>query len=167
MPLTTNEAIHWTKRAHRTKTSSTPSKTYDELNAVWRDLAEMLRPPERLTVTQAMEKYVHLANAGSWIGPYQSSFSPYMVQPADTLASRDYNSVIFVGPAQSGKTEALILGWLAYGVKVDPADFLVFSPTQSAARDFSMRRVARLHRNSPEIGNLILKNKNSDTRYDK
>jgi phage terminase large subunit GpA-like protein len=81
----------------------------------------MLRPPERLTVTQAMEKYVHLANAGSWIGPYQSSFSPYMVQPADTLASRDYNSVIFVGPAQSGKalwTETPIAtpsGWTTMG----------------------------------------------------
>jgi phage terminase large subunit GpA-like protein len=127
----------------------------------------MLRPPERLTVTQAMEKYVRLNNAGSYIGPYRADFVPYMQEPADTLTSRDHSGVIFVGPAQSGKTEALILGWLAYGVRVDSGDFLIFSPTQSAARDFSMRRVARLHRNSPEIGNLMLKQREANTRYDK
>jgi phage terminase large subunit GpA-like protein len=127
----------------------------------------MLRPPERLTITQTMEKYVRIVSPGAYIGNYQSSFVPYMQEPADTLTSRDHTGVVFVGPAQTGKTEALILGWLAYSVKTDPADMLIFSPTQSGARDFSMRRVARLHRNSPEIGNLMLKSREANTRFDK
>src|SRR4051812_16368880 len=131
MALTTDESVHWTRRAHRTQTTAKP--IYDGLDSIWCDLAEMLRPPERLTVTQTMEKYVRLNNAGSYIGPYRADFAPYMQEPADTLTSRDHNGVIFVGPAQSGKTEALILGWLAYSVRVDPADMLIFSPTQSAA----------------------------------
>lgn len=127
----------------------------------------MLRPPERLTITQTMEKYVRIVSPGAYIGNYRSDFVPYMQEPADTLTSRDHTGVVFVGPAQTGKTEALILGWLAYSVKTDPADMLIFSPTQSGARDFSMRRVARLHRNSPEIGSLMLKNREANTRFDK
>src|SRR4051812_49176618 len=139
----TDESLHWTRRAHRTKTSKQP--TYSGLDDIWCNLAEMLRPPERLTITQTMEKYVRIVSPGAYIGNYQSSFVPYMQEPADTLTSRDHTGVVFVGPAQTGKTEALILGWLAYSVKTDPADMLIFSPTQSGARDFSMRRVARLH----------------------
>jgi phage terminase large subunit GpA-like protein len=127
----------------------------------------MLRPPERLTITETMEKYVRIVSPGSYIGNYRSDFVPYMQEPADTLISRNHNGVVFVGPAQTGKTEALILGWIAYSVKTDPADMLVFSPTQSSARDFSMRRVARLHRHSPEIGELLLKTREANTRYDK
>jgi phage terminase large subunit GpA-like protein len=127
----------------------------------------MLRPPERLTITETMEKYVRIVSPGAYIGNYRSDFVPYMEQPANTLTSRDHNGVIFVGPAQTGKTEALILGWLAYSVRTDPSDMIIFSPTQSAARDFSMRRVTRLHRHSPEIGGMMMKTREASTRFDK
>jgi phage terminase large subunit GpA-like protein len=161
----TDESIHHSRRKHRTKTTAKP--TYDGLAALFIDLTELLRPPERLTVTEAMEKYIKLNNPGSYIGPYRTEVAPYMQEPADTLKSRPYSGVAFVGPAQSGKTEALILGWIAYSVKVDPMDMIVFNPTASAARDFSMRRVDRLHRNSPEIGSVLLKNRDSDNKFDK
>ena len=90
-----------------------------------------------------------------------------MREPCDTLASRAKTGVAFVGPAQCGKTESLILGWLAYGIKVDPMDMIIYSPTQSASRDFSMRRIDRLHRNSPEIGEILLRNRDSDNKFDK
>jgi phage terminase large subunit GpA-like protein len=99
----------------------------------------MLRPPERLTITETMEKYVRIVSPGAYIGNYRSDFVPYMEQPANTLTSRDHNGVIFVGPAQTGKTEALILGWLAYSVRTDPSDMIIFSPTQSAARRLALR----------------------------
>ncbi len=126
-----------------------------------------MRPPERLTVTEAAEKYVRLNNPGSYIGPYRSDMAQYMTEPADCLASMQYSAVIFVGSAQSGKTQSLILNWTAYSVKVDPMDMIVYSPTQSAARDFSMRRVGRMHRDSPEIGMMQLRDPNSDNKHDK
>ena len=153
-------------RKHRAKENLT-RKVYSGLVDIWIDLAQLLQPPERMTVTQASEKYIRLNNPGSYIGPYKSSVAPYMQEPADCLNSREYNGVVFCGSAQSGKTEALCLGWVAYCVKVDPMDLIIYSPTQSAGRDFSMRRVDRLHRNSPDIGGMLLKNRDSDNKFDK
>jgi phage terminase large subunit GpA-like protein len=75
--------------------------------------------------------------------------------------------VIFVGPAQSGKTDALILNWTLYSVKVDPMDIIIYSPTTAAARDFSLRRIDRLNRHSPEVGKLLMKGRTADNRLDK
>lgn len=128
--------------------------------------AEILKPPERLTVSQAAEKYRHLNNPGSYIGPWRNHVTPYLVEPMDTLGSRSYTATVFVGPAQSGKTD-MILNWHGYGVVCDPADFLLYQTSQSVARDFSRRRVDRLHRYSPEIGRRLMRKGDSDNTYDK
>lgn len=93
--------------------------------------------------------------------------APYMVAPMDELQSRQFTSLAFVGPAQSAKTQALILNWLSYSIMIDGMDMIVYSPTMSAARDFSMRRVDRMHRHSPEIGSMLLKAREADNVYDK
>ncbi len=131
------------------------------------DLTELLRPPERLTVTDAAERHVYLNNPGSYIGPFKRDFAPYMNEPANTLAAREFSSVIFVGPAQSGKTQGLVLNWAAYSVRVDPMDMIIYCPTTAAARDFSMRRVDRLHRDSKDIGEVLLRDPNSNNKHDK
>lgn len=91
----------------------------------------------------------------------------YMVEPMDTLAARDKSAVVFVGPAQTGKTQSLILNWAAYSIKVDPMDMILYSPTHASARDFSVRRVDRMHRHSKEIGGLLMKTRDSDNKFDK
>lgn len=118
-------------------------------------------------MAEAAEKYRHLNNPGSYIGPWFNSEVPYMIEPMNELTSRTQNGVVFVGPAQSAKTDALILNWLAYTAKVDPMDMIIFSPTMSMTKDFSTRRVDRLHRFSPEIGKLLLKERDSDNKFDK
>lgn len=85
----------------------------------------------------------------------------------DVLGSRDYEAEIFVGPAQCGKTQGLLLNWLAYSVKVDPMDMIMYNPTKGAARDFSMRRIDRMHRDSKEIGAMMLKKRDADNKFDK
>lgn len=90
-----------------------------------------------------------------------------MVEPMNELTNPALNAVIFVGPAQSGKTAALLLNWLAYSAKCDPMDMILYSPSQSAARDFSIRRVDRLHRHSPGIGELLRKDRDADNKFDK
>lgn len=108
-----------------------------------------------------------LNNPGSYIGPYTNHVAPYMVEPANELQNPRLNSVVFVGPAQSGKTQALILNWIAYSIAVDGMDMIVYSPTQTAARDFSMRRVDRMHRGSPDLGSRLLKEREADNVHDK
>jgi phage terminase large subunit GpA-like protein len=75
-------------------------------------LAAMFQPPERISVADAAEKYVHLNIPGAYMGPYQNRLTPYMVEPMNVLGSRDYRGCVFAGPAQSGKTQSLILNWL-------------------------------------------------------
>jgi phage terminase large subunit GpA-like protein len=130
-------------------------------------LADVLRPPERLKIADAAEKYIHLNNPGAYIGPYRNSMAWYMVEPANMLAARDKKAVIFVGPAQSAKTQALILNWVGYTVAVDPMDMIIYCPTKGAARDFSMRRIDRMHRDSKEIGAHLLKKRDADNKFDK
>jgi phage terminase large subunit GpA-like protein len=62
--------------------------------------AEAVRPPERLTVAEAAEKYRYINNPGSYVGPYKNSTTPYLVEPMEMLTSLDHTQMVFVGPAQ-------------------------------------------------------------------
>lgn len=127
----------------------------------------VLAPPERISVSEAAEKYVRLDNPGSYTGPYLNEKAPNMREPMDVLASREHRGVVFVGPSQCGKTQSLILNWMAYSVRSDPADMIIYQTSRSIARDFSRRRVNRMHRDSPEVGNQVLPGGGNDNTYDK
>lgn len=139
----------------------------EDLFAGIRQAAGLLLPPERLTVSQAAGKYRKLSNPGSYSGPWDNTLAPYMVEPMDELTNPAIDSNVFVGPAQSGKTDSLLLNWLTFSVRCDPMDMIMYSPTKGAARDFSIRRVDRLHRHSPEIGALVRKERDADNKFDK
>ena len=130
------------------------------------ETAAAARPPEQLTVSQAAEKYRYLNNPGAYVGPYKNDITPYLVEPQDTLQSIHHTGMIFVGPAQTGKTE-MFLDWVAYSAKCDPADMMLVQTTMNTARDFSMRRIDRMHRHSTEIGALLTTGKHSDNTFDK
>lgn len=140
---------------------------YRSIRDVIRSLTSLLKPPEKLTISDAGAKYIVHNNPGSYCGPDKPEMTPYMVDPQNTLTSHDKSGVIFVGPAQSGKTDGMILKWVAYKIKCDPMDMIVYSPTSSAARDFSIRRIDRLHRNSPKIGTYLSKDRDADNKFDK
>ena len=149
---------------HQTK--SPKLKAYDHLSRLFRDVVQQLRPPERLTVSQTAEKYRKLNNPGSYVGPWRNAAVPYMVEPMDELGARLFTSVIFVGPAQTGKTDALILNWLGHNIRSDAMDMCIYSPTTTMAKDFSIRRVDRFHRHSPDFGKYLLVG-DDDNIYDK
>lgn len=127
---------------------------------------ESLRPAERLTVSEAAAKYRKLHNPGAYSGDWLNEKVPYMVEPMDVLSSREYNACVFAGGAQLAKTDALILNWITYGVKCDPMDMMVVQTAQNTARDFSIRRIDRLHRHTPAVGSLALGG-NKDNVFDK
>lgn len=90
-----------------------------------------------------------------------------MVEPMDTFTSRNYSGMIFVGPAQCGKTQSLILNTVAYSVLIDGMDMIIYCPTQASARDFSTRRIDRMNRYSEEIGSQLRKERDADNKFDK
>lgn len=143
------------------------STQYSNLGTILLEQTEILRPPERLTVTQAAEKYRWLNNPGAYVGPYKIATTMYMEEPQDTFTSPLYSGLVFVGPAQSSKTESLLLNTLTYAVKVDPMDMIIYSPTGANARDFSLRRVDRLHLHSKAVGEMLGKSRDADNTFDK
>ena len=128
--------------------------------------AEAVRPPERLTVPQAAEKYRKLNNKGAYVGPWKNSMVPYMVEPMNILTDMRYTGMIFVGPSQCGKTE-IYLNWHTYTVVCDPTDMMLIEASQGRAADFSKRRIDRLHRDTPDVKERLIRGRNYDNTFDK
>ncbi len=145
----------------------TNSEPHAKIGPIILGLADLLRPPERITVAGAAEKYRYVNQPGAYVGPWQNATVPYMVEAMNTITSRRYTGLVFVGPAQSSKTDSLILNALAYCVKIDPMDMMIVCPTMTAARDFSMRRIDRLHVHSEQIGAMMIPGKDYDNTFDK
>lgn len=151
--------------ANHKKQSKT--KTYSSVWEIICDLSQMLSPPEELSVSQAAEKYRYINQPGAYVGKWLNSTVPYMVEPMDNFTSRDHTGLIFVGPAQCAKTDSLVINAIAYSVKVDPMDLMLYCPGMIEARDFGIRRVDRLHRHSEAIGEMMLPQADADNRFDK
>lgn len=100
-------------------------------------------------------------------GPWRPELTPYLLEPLDQLGSREYRSVIFVGPARTGKTMTLILGGIAYVVTCAPGDMLVVQMSQDAARDFSRMDLDRAIRHSPELASRLSPRARDDNTFDK
>lgn len=130
------------------------------------ETAATVRPPERLTVAEAAEKYRRLNNPGAYVGPWRNAMAPYLVEPQEVLTSHEFTGEIFVGPAQAGKTD-MYLNWQAHSVVCDPADMMLIEKSQTAARDFSKRRIDRLHRHTPIVAERLVQHRNSDNVFDK
>lgn len=128
--------------------------------------AEGVRPSERLTVSEAAAKYRKLSNQGSYVGDWLNSTTPYLVEPMDLLTSTSHTALVFAGPAQCGKTD-MFLNWQTYTVICDPADMMLIEKMQASARDFSIRRIDRLHRHTVEVGERLIMRRNSDNTFDK
>lgn len=129
--------------------------------------ADLLRPPRRVSVSEAAESYLRIATPGGFVGNWSRETFPYMVEPMDVTSSRHVTGEVFVGPAQSGKTFSLIGGRIAYGMVCDPADQLVIQMSQDSARDFSRKELDRWIRNSPEIAARLSTRARDDNTYDK
>lgn len=129
--------------------------------------AEILRPPRRIPVADAAAQFMVIHRPGGYSGPWSPEQTPYMVEPMNRLADRSVEAVVFVGPARTGKSAALILGWLTYAVVCDAGDMLIIHMTADTARDFSKDEISRLHRHSPEVKKRLSAYARDDNVYDK
>jgi phage terminase large subunit GpA-like protein len=130
------------------------SPRYHDSFSIREQLAEFVRPPMRITVAEAANKYVKVALPGGW-DYWDPSITPYMVKPMNLLASRLYEAVIFCGPSRSGKTAALLDCWNGYAAKCNSGDMNIYFPVENDALDYGKRTTRRMHENSPELGALL------------
>ncbi|MCV5552527.1 phage terminase large subunit family protein [Escherichia coli] len=131
------------------------------------DSGYILRAPRRMRVADAVAQYMRVPMGAGNSVPWDPLVAPYVIEPMNCLASREYDAVIFVGPARTGKTIGLIDGWVVYNVICDPADMLIIQMTEEKAREHSKKRLARTFRVSPEVVSRLSSNKNDNNVYDR
>lgn len=119
---------------------------YVDFDDILKPTVGLLRVGERLTVPAAAEKYVR-----SDLGAWSNAITYYMIEPATSLTSRLYKGVVFVGPARTGKSQALGDNWVAHNAMCDPMDMLLVFPSGKTAERFSKTRIDKMHRHSPLI----------------
>jgi len=115
------------------------------------EVGQLFTPPRRVNVADAAEDSVMIATPGGYAGKWAGNQTPYMLEPMNLLSSRDYTSVVFAGPARTGKTQALIDCGIGYIITCDPSDALVVHMTEEAARRYSRLRIKRMLNNSPAL----------------
>lgn len=119
--------------------------------AIRRDVAELIRPPRRIRASEAAAESMKVVGGDGTIRDWSPDATPYMAEPLDCMGSRLYDAVIFAGPARTGKTNALVDGFIAYKVDCDPGDGLIVQISEEKAREFSKKRIGRMLQNSPAL----------------
>lgn len=89
---------------------------YGSAAAVRREVAEYLRPPRRMPVAEGIKQFMFVPRGANTAVPWDDTLTPYMNEAINTLSKREYDAVIFAGPARTGKTLGLIDGWIVYGI---------------------------------------------------
>lgn len=119
--------------------------------AIRRDVAELIRPPRRIRASKAAAEVMKVVGGDGTVRDWSPDTTPYMVEPLDCMGSRRYDAVIFVGPARTGKTQALVDGYCAYKIDCDPGDGVIVQISEDKAREFSKKRIGRMLANSPRL----------------
>ena len=131
------------------------------------EVSEIIRPSNKRSVVEACKNSLKVSSPGGYNGPWSEELTPYMVEAMNCLKSREYEAVIFVAPARTGKTEGLLDGWACATVLDDPGDMMIVQPSKDAARDYSIRRISRMIRNSPDLAEMQTGIISDDNTFDK
>lgn len=132
-----------------------------------RDVSNLFKAPNRMLVAEAVAKYMRVPIGGGNSVNWDAGITPYIVEPMNCLNSREYDAVIFVGPARTGKTIGLVDGWVAYNIVCDPSDMLIVQLTEEKAREYSRKRLERMFRVSPAVNERLSQRSNDNNVHDK
>ena len=123
-------------------------------------------PNERLSVTESATKYTKLGDGGGRTVDWSLRRTPYIAEPQDTLVSLDYNGMIFVGPARTGKS-VMFLNWIGHSVMNDPDDMLLCHTDMKNGRKWSKGEFDRYLIASSEVRARQMTARQFDNTFDK
>ncbi|MGV0982315.1 MAG: terminase gpA endonuclease subunit [Polynucleobacter sp.] len=112
---------------------------------------DTLTPPDRASVADVARRYMRVSIPGGFSGAYDPSLTPYFDEPMADMTDRRIEMIVFAGPAQTGKTAALIDAAAVHAIIADPTDLTIVQPSQSSANDYATRRLDRIISQSPEL----------------
>ncbi len=64
-----------------------------------RDISAGFSPPRRMPISEAVKKFMRVPKGAGNSVPWDPELTPYIIEPMNCLASREYDAVIFVGNA--------------------------------------------------------------------
>lgn len=141
--------------------------SYGSARMIRMDVAELIRPPRRIKPSEAATEYMKVIGGDGTVRDWSAEATPYMVEPLDCMGGRKYDAVIFVAPARTGKTQALVDGYIAYQVECDPADGLVIQISEEKAREYSKKRIDRMLSQSPVLAKRLSPRGHDNNVHDK
>lgn len=122
--------------------------------AVWRALADGLRPDLPLTVSEWADRHRVLDQSSAEPGPWRTDRTPYLREIMDTLGDDSVEEVVVMAGSQLGKSEAL-LNWIGWTIHNSPCPLLMVQPTVDDGEAFSKQRIAPMISASPDLSRLV------------
>lgn len=129
--------------------------------------AATLEPPLRRRVSESARAVVRTQSASGAVKSWDGDETPYMIEPMDRLEDRRKQALVFIGPAQSGKTFSLADCYLAHIATCSRSDAMLICSTQQVARDFERDRWRKLKRLSSEFAACLSSHAHDDNTHDK
>jgi phage terminase large subunit GpA-like protein len=115
------------------------------------DALAVLKPPEKLTVSEWADKYRILSELDSAApGHWRTSKTPYLKSVMDSFNEDSIHDITFCAGTQLGKTSAE-QNMIGYAIAQDPGPMLVVYPSEKLAKFTSEKRLQPLIRLSPAL----------------
>lgn len=134
-------------------------------SSIARDISSLIRPPERLRVSEAATRSLKVKAKSGGVDDWSPELVPYMIEPMDCLSMREYEILIFAGPAQSGKTASILFGGITHGVTCENADMMIVQTTKKTADEFESLDLSWTIRHSPDMKERMAKGSRADNVY--
>ena len=119
---------------------------------------KVLKPPEKLTVSEWADKYRILdAQTSAEPGKWNTSRTEYLKGIMNAFTDVEVEKIVFVKPTQVGGTECLN-NMIGYVIAQDPSPTMIVYPTEKLAEFTSKKRVQPMVALSPVLAEKYREN---------
>lgn len=113
-----------------------------------------IKPRERLTVTEWACKKRELAHDSAIQGLYPIEMTPFFRGPMDRCGSPDIEMQVLMGPAQIGKTVAVVENTIGYYTEQEPSAVIVVFADEETAKFAMVEKIGAMFKDSSELNHL-------------
>ncbi|AWH15059.1 terminase large subunit [Aeromonas phage 85AhydR10PP] len=138
---------------------------YGSASQITRGVLELVKAPDRTPLSESAKSLLYVDQSGSMV-PWDDTLTPYTKEPMDCLKSRKYDSVVYAGPARTGKTVGMVDGWIMDIIARSPADTMLVQMTQDKAAEFRKKRLQRAFDACEEIKQALSPRKSDNNIHD-
>ncbi|MFP1527841.1 hypothetical protein ACLB1R_12500 [Escherichia coli] len=78
------------------------NESHSRASDIWREVASLVSPTWPVTSSGSHQALYAGTTGSQHFRSVESSLTPYMIDPINTLSAREYDAVVFVGPAWTG-----------------------------------------------------------------